>query len=385
MIQLERAGAGAAAARRRVVGLAPDRDRAAAAANRARLAADLPRRQGDDHRRPLPGRPHAHRPRRADAGAAPLPEWILAPLAPYEREGDVPNVVFPCGLVHDVETDEIRLYYGAADTSICLATGAARGSARSRPGRAPALASTPAVDVERLAVLRRGALLGAGAPSASSGPVSCPPSSASADLLSWASTSSHTTCRLTSRSRVSGIRDSASCRTDPRSTCDDRARRAGTRRDSRPPSARVESTLDRGSDASRSRSADGDRRRDIGSTRKPVVAVARSAPAIEPRAEGDHRRAAGHRLDDAEPERLVEADQVQQRVAPRRGAPTARSAPTGPTKEIRSPSSRGATRSSKYAWSWTIPAITSGRPDASATSIASAVPLSGWIRPKKSR
>jgi len=51
-----------------------------------------------------------------------LPEWILGPSAPYEREGDVPNVVFPCGLVHDVETDDIRLYYGAADTSICLAT-----------------------------------------------------------------------------------------------------------------------------------------------------------------------------------------------------------------------------------------------------------------------
>ena len=51
-----------------------------------------------------------------------LPECILAPLAPYEREGDVPNTVFPCGLVHDVDTGNVRLYYGAADTSICLAT-----------------------------------------------------------------------------------------------------------------------------------------------------------------------------------------------------------------------------------------------------------------------
>lgn len=50
------------------------------------------------------------------------PEWILAPLAPYERTGDVPNVVFPCGLVHDASTDEVRLYYGAADSSICIAT-----------------------------------------------------------------------------------------------------------------------------------------------------------------------------------------------------------------------------------------------------------------------
>jgi beta-1,2-mannobiose phosphorylase / 1,2-beta-oligomannan phosphorylase len=51
-----------------------------------------------------------------------LPDWVLGPLAPYERTGDVPNIIFPCGLVHDVPTGEIRLYYGAADTSICLAT-----------------------------------------------------------------------------------------------------------------------------------------------------------------------------------------------------------------------------------------------------------------------
>jgi len=51
-----------------------------------------------------------------------LPGWVLAPLAPYERTGDVPNVVFPCGLIHDPATDEVRLYYGAADSSICLAT-----------------------------------------------------------------------------------------------------------------------------------------------------------------------------------------------------------------------------------------------------------------------
>jgi beta-1,4-mannooligosaccharide/beta-1,4-mannosyl-N-acetylglucosamine phosphorylase len=30
--------------------------------------------------------------------------------------------VFPCGLVHDEASDEVRLYYGAADSSICLAT-----------------------------------------------------------------------------------------------------------------------------------------------------------------------------------------------------------------------------------------------------------------------
>jgi beta-1,4-mannooligosaccharide/beta-1,4-mannosyl-N-acetylglucosamine phosphorylase len=51
-----------------------------------------------------------------------LPDWVLAPLAPYERTGDVPNVVFPCGLLHDPASDEVRLYYGAADSSVCLAT-----------------------------------------------------------------------------------------------------------------------------------------------------------------------------------------------------------------------------------------------------------------------
>jgi beta-1,2-mannobiose phosphorylase / 1,2-beta-oligomannan phosphorylase len=51
-----------------------------------------------------------------------LPGWVLAPLESHERTGDVPNVVFPCGLLHDPPSGEIRLYYGAADSSICLAT-----------------------------------------------------------------------------------------------------------------------------------------------------------------------------------------------------------------------------------------------------------------------
>lgn len=51
-----------------------------------------------------------------------LPSWVLAPTAPYERTGDIPNVVFPCGLVYEEATDELRIYYGAADTSICLAS-----------------------------------------------------------------------------------------------------------------------------------------------------------------------------------------------------------------------------------------------------------------------
>jgi len=48
-------------------------------------------------------------------------EWIFGPDEPYERLGDVSDVVFPCGVV--CNADEILLYYGAADTSIALAKG----------------------------------------------------------------------------------------------------------------------------------------------------------------------------------------------------------------------------------------------------------------------
>ena len=51
-----------------------------------------------------------------------LADEAPSPLADYERTGDVPNVVFPSGLLYDEASDEIRLYYGAADSSICLAT-----------------------------------------------------------------------------------------------------------------------------------------------------------------------------------------------------------------------------------------------------------------------
>lgn len=50
------------------------------------------------------------------------PEWVLGPTEPFEITGDVPNVVFPCGLVHRHDTDTLFLYYGAADTRIGLAT-----------------------------------------------------------------------------------------------------------------------------------------------------------------------------------------------------------------------------------------------------------------------
>jgi len=46
-------------------------------------------------------------------------DYLIAPSEPYERIGDVPNVVFPASAV--VEGDTYRLYYGCADTCISMA------------------------------------------------------------------------------------------------------------------------------------------------------------------------------------------------------------------------------------------------------------------------
>jgi len=50
-------------------------------------------------------------------------EWIFGPEEPYEQHGDVGYVVFPCGYTLAPDGDTLHLYYGAADTSIALATG----------------------------------------------------------------------------------------------------------------------------------------------------------------------------------------------------------------------------------------------------------------------
>jgi predicted GH43/DUF377 family glycosyl hydrolase len=49
-------------------------------------------------------------------------EWVFGPHEPDEFAGDVNHVVFPCGWIVDELRDEVRMYYGAADTRIGLAT-----------------------------------------------------------------------------------------------------------------------------------------------------------------------------------------------------------------------------------------------------------------------
>ncbi len=46
--------------------------------------------------------------------------WLLSPQEPYERIGDVPNVIFPTGGF--IRDGLLWVYYGAADSNICLAT-----------------------------------------------------------------------------------------------------------------------------------------------------------------------------------------------------------------------------------------------------------------------
>lgn len=50
-------------------------------------------------------------------------EWIFAPKEPYELNGDVHDVVFPCGTTVSDDGDTLNVYYGGADTCIALAQG----------------------------------------------------------------------------------------------------------------------------------------------------------------------------------------------------------------------------------------------------------------------
>lgn len=47
---------------------------------------------------------------------------LLAPREPYERIGDVANLVFSCGAVISEDRSMLELYYGAADSCICYST-----------------------------------------------------------------------------------------------------------------------------------------------------------------------------------------------------------------------------------------------------------------------
>jgi predicted GH43/DUF377 family glycosyl hydrolase len=70
--------------------------------------------------------------------------WMFGPEAPYERGGDVSDVVFPCGQTIGSDGDTIHMYYGAADSCMAMATGSIHSllawlDSHSGPGRTTGL------------------------------------------------------------------------------------------------------------------------------------------------------------------------------------------------------------------------------------------------------
>ncbi len=49
--------------------------------------------------------------------------YLLTPEVDYEFEGRTPDVIFSCGAIADMAQRRLRVYYGGADTVICLASG----------------------------------------------------------------------------------------------------------------------------------------------------------------------------------------------------------------------------------------------------------------------
>ncbi len=49
--------------------------------------------------------------------------WLLTPEVWYEERGFVPNVCFPCATLQDPRDGRVAVYYGAADSYVCLAFG----------------------------------------------------------------------------------------------------------------------------------------------------------------------------------------------------------------------------------------------------------------------
>jgi predicted GH43/DUF377 family glycosyl hydrolase len=52
--------------------------------------------------------------------------WMFGPETSYECNGDVGHVAFPCGYTVGADGDTLRVYYGAADSSVALASGSIR-------------------------------------------------------------------------------------------------------------------------------------------------------------------------------------------------------------------------------------------------------------------
>jgi len=52
-----------------------------------------------------------------------MKHYLLTPETAYEQQGVIPEVVFATGAIADMESRELKVYYGGADTTVNLATG----------------------------------------------------------------------------------------------------------------------------------------------------------------------------------------------------------------------------------------------------------------------
>ena len=111
--------------RRRLVGREQDRSLDAAAQPR-KAGSSSTTASADGRRLDLSDRPRPPRPEQPERVLARSSEWMFGPGRPYERTGDVDQVVFPCGWLLAEDGDTLRIYYGAADTSVCVATASLR-------------------------------------------------------------------------------------------------------------------------------------------------------------------------------------------------------------------------------------------------------------------
>ena len=65
-------------------------------------------------------------------------EYVMGPEEQYEMIGDVGGVVFPCGHTIGDDGDTVHFYYGAADTSVCVASGSLQRDGQLAEGPRPA-------------------------------------------------------------------------------------------------------------------------------------------------------------------------------------------------------------------------------------------------------
>ena len=305
-----------------------------------------------------------------------LPHWIFGPLERLRARGRRPERRLPVR-ARPRRGDATRSGSTTAPPTRRSASRRRSSTICSRPcsaSRPNPACSASGSGLEQAVLLRGGALLDAALLQRLLRRLLAAPSSASADLsLSTPDCRKRgVRARSTRAISLAQTADGALLRR-PRGT----RRPSARRRTGRPPGRG--SPLGRGSPPGRRRRRPPRRRR----RESPVCPVLdqlrhRAAP------ERDHRRAARHRLDDAVAERLVEPDRVQQRI----GAAEQRRPLLGAHRADEGHPLTVEPRRDPLVEVLLVlddPGDHERRPAASATSIASAVPLSGWIRPKKSR